>query len=144
MGRFISNFHKYYGGTQIWKQIKTKREKSKSFSPLGWLDPRTDKINQAGVAFYNEDYGEYYLKIDEEPREKQYYLKPVALEQSEKVFYRMELVVKNKRGKFIKRQCVGEGFSEASVGANVHIDYGSKFKTLILFLDKGNMQNDEY
>ena len=33
---------------------------------LSWLDPRNNKLRDAGVAFYNEDFGEYALKINED------------------------------------------------------------------------------
>lgn len=99
---------------------------------LGWYDPRTHKVNHAGVAFYNEQYGEYFLKIDEDS-DKQFFLKAYTSEE-DTVTYRMEMVIKKKDGRFLKRQCVGEGVCSPKTDGNVHIDYGSKFKTLILFL----------
>lgn len=100
---------------------------------LGWLDPRDKSILPAGVAFYNENFGEFFLKIDEEPAEKQYFLKPYSTD-SDRVEYRLELVVKNKDGKFLKRQKVGLGIKDKSTDGSVHITYGSKFKTLVLVL----------
>ncbi|MCB9092873.1 MAG: hypothetical protein H6621_00065 [Halobacteriovoraceae bacterium] len=100
---------------------------------LGWLDPRNEKVTHAGVAFYNEKFGEYLLKIDEEPSEKQYFLKPFGSE-SDSVTYRMELVIKRRDGKFLKRQCVGEGYSSEETSGNVFVNYGSKFKTLVLYI----------
>ena len=97
---------------------------------LGWLDPRDGSVIYAGVSFYNSTYGEYLLKIDEEPCEKQYYLKPYTCE-GERTNYRMELIIKRKNGMFLKRQCVGMGYSNAGC---VFINYGSKFKTLVLYL----------
>lgn len=103
--------------------------------PLSWLDPRTKKFFTAGVAFFLEDYGEYLLRIDEEPAEKSYFLKPFALENG-KVIYRMELVLKDKHGKFKRRQVVGEGHSFTNPESNIYIDYGSKFKTLVVATQK--------
>ena len=60
---------------------------------LGWLNPVTNEVRNAGVAFYIEKFGEYILKIDEEPREKQYFLKPIKAE-NKSINYRMELVIK--------------------------------------------------
>lgn len=100
---------------------------------LGWLDPRDNSINHAGVSFYNSTYGEYLLKIDEEPNEKQYFLKPCASE-NDRITYRMELVLKRKNGSFRKRQLVGIGYSNTETDGNVFINYGSKFKTLVLYL----------
>ena len=100
---------------------------------LGWLDLRDNTVNHAGVSFYNPTYGEYLLKIDEEPSEKQYFLKPCASE-DDRMSYRMELVIKRKDGKFMKRQRVGTGYSNTETDGNVFINYGSKFKTLVLYL----------
>ncbi|MDE3270102.1 MAG: hypothetical protein OYH77_07445 [Pseudomonadota bacterium] len=113
-------------------QIKSKSEAL----TLGWLDPRDDSINYAGVSFYNHTYGEYLLKIDEEPSEKQYFLKPYACEDDHTI-YRMELVIKRKDGSFRKRQLVGTGYSDAETDDCVFINYGSKFKTLVLYLQGG-------
>ncbi len=110
-------------------QNKTKNETL----TLGWLDPRDNSVNHAGVSFYNPTYGEYLLKIDEEPSEKQYFLKPSSSE-GEHITYRMELVLKRKDGRFLKRQRVGTGYSNAETDGNVLINYGSKFKTLVLYL----------
>lgn len=111
-------------------QNKTKSETL----TLGWFDPRDGSINYAGVGFYNSTYGEYLLKIDEEPSEKQYFLKPYSCEDDHTI-YRMELVIKRRDGKFLKRQLVGTGFSDAD--GCVFINYGSKFKTLVLYLQGG-------
>ncbi len=100
---------------------------------LGWLDPRDNRVNHAGVSFYNPTYGEYLLKIDEEPSEKQYFLKPYTSE-GECTSYRMELVIKRKDGSFLKRQLVGTGYSNTETDGCVFINYGSKFKTLVLYL----------
>ena len=100
---------------------------------LGWLDPRNDTVNHAGISFYNPTYGEYLLKVDEEPSEKQYFLKPCSSE-GDCITYRMELVLKRKDGSFRKRQLVGTGYSSAETDGSVLINYGSKFKTLVLYL----------
>jgi hypothetical protein len=99
---------------------------------LGWLDPRNNKVNHAGVSFFNTTYGEYFLKIDEEASEKQYYLKPSGSENG-RITYRMELVLKKRDGSFLKRQLVGNGHSDSETKGNVLINYGSKYKTLVLY-----------
>ncbi len=101
---------------------------------LGWLDPRDESVNHAGVSFYLPEFGEYLLKIDEEPSEKQYYLKPYTSD-GQNTKYRMELVIKRNDGKFLKRQLVGIGVSSEETNGNVYINYGSKFKTLVLHLE---------
>lgn len=107
-----------------------KNKKQETFY-LGWLDPRDQKIRDAGVAFYNDEYAEYFLKIDED-QGKLFYLKPIGSNGS-KTNYRMELVLKRNDGTFNKRQCVGDGYSSQTTEGNVHIQYGSKFATLVLY-----------
>ena len=75
---------------------------------LGWLDPRNNSIMHAGVGFYNATYGEYLLKIDEEPCEKQYYLKTCACE-GERTNYRMELIIKHKKRQIFKTSTCRHG-----------------------------------
>jgi len=99
---------------------------------LAWLDPRNKKIRDAGVAFYNKEFGEYQLKIDEDP-DRVYFVKPINVI-NERTQYRMELVLKKKNGKFMKRQCVGDGYSSSSTEGNAHLQYGSKYASLVLFL----------
>ena len=106
------------------------QRKSETFN-LGWLDPRDGKVVHAGVGFHNPTYGEYLLRIDEEPSDKQYFLKPHTSE-GERTSYRMELVIKRKDGRFLKRQLVGTGHNDSN--GNVLINYGSKFKTLVFYL----------
>ena len=101
---------------------------------LGWLDPRDNTVHQAGVGFYNSEYGEFFLKIDEDPQEKQYFLKPFERDEQGRIKYRMEMVIKRKDGSFLKRQMVGTGYSNEETNGNVFINYGSKFKTLVLYL----------
>ena len=115
--------------------MSEQQQNQKEIFSLGWLDPRDKSLLSAGVAFYNEEYGEFFLKIDEEPIEKQYFLKPNS-SKDDAVEYRVELVVKNKVGKFLKRQKVGFGKKNSSTKGNVHIHFGSKFKTLVLALNK--------
>lgn len=98
---------------------------------LSWLDPRDGSRLPAGVSFYNHEFGEYLLKIDEEPLEKQYFLKPVESGEG-KISYRMDLVIKRRDGKFLKRQKVGEGYSSDQTSGEAHIKFGSKFKTLVI------------
>ena len=47
----------------------------------------------------------------------------------------MELVIKKKNGQFLKRQLVGHGYSDpGETQGNVFVQYGSKFKTLVVYL----------
>ncbi len=110
------------------------KKRSNEVLILGWMDPRNDIVHHAGVAFYNPNYGEYLLKIDEEPNEKQYFLKAFECSDDGSTSYRMELVIKRKNGQFLKRKLVGLGHRHKGTYGNVFIDYGSKFKTLVLYL----------
>ena len=109
-------------------------EQKKVFE-MGWLDPRTGQVFEAGVAVFNQMYGEYYLKIFEEDNNGQYFLKPIASDGA-KATYRVERVLKNTRGYFIKRSHVGEGYSSDETNGNIFINYGSKYKTLVLYTEE--------
>ena len=98
---------------------------------LSWKDPRDDSLRNAGVAFYNEKFGEFVLKIDEDCG-VQYFLRPTNANEERQCF-RMEICLKKSDGKFLKRQSVGEGYKDATTEGNIHISYGSKYATLILF-----------
>ena len=87
--------------TNNMKNLVKAKRKNENFI-LGWLDPRDNTVNYAGIAFYLPKYGEYVLKIDEEPREKQYFLKPFEGDTQGGIDYRMEMVIKRKDGSFFK------------------------------------------
>ncbi len=109
-------------------------EQKKVFQ-MGWLDPRTGQVFEAGVAVFNQMYGEYYLKIYEEENNGQYFLKPVSADGT-KAHYRVERVLKNNRGYFVKRSNVGDGYSNNETKGNIFINYGSKYKTLVLYTEE--------
>ena len=108
------------------------KENKKETFYLGWLDPRDKRIRDAGVAFFDEEYAEYFLKIDED-QGKSFYLKAIGSSDN-KTNYRMEQVLKRKDGTFLKRQCVGDGYSCQTTDGNIHIQYGSKYATLVMFM----------
>ena len=108
-------------------------EQKKIFN-MGWLDPRTGQVFEAGVAIFNQMYGEYYLKIFEDDGHGQYYLKPVSSDGT-RATYRVERVLKNSRGHFLKRSNVGDGHSGAETDGNIFINYGSKYKTLVIYME---------
>ena len=57
--------------TNDFQEVKTER------LFLYWKDDMTHKMYPAGVAFYDEKFGEYRLKLDALSDEKAYYLKPL-------------------------------------------------------------------
>lgn len=103
---------------------------------LWWMDCRNNRRYPAGVAFYDEKYGEYRLKIDflqtiqDEP--DQIYLKPVGTT-DDRLLYRAEGVVK-KNGRFHSRRPIGEGYLLKEGEDEVNIELGPFEKTLILSL----------
>lgn len=111
--------------------MKINNEDQKKVFKLEWLDPRTGQVFDAGIAVFNQMYGEYFLKIYEENSTCQYFLKPISWSDDE-VKYRVEQVLKNNRGYFVKRSHIGDGFSGEHTSGNIFINYGSKYKTLVL------------
>lgn len=107
--------------------------KDKYYYPLAWFDPRNAKTFSAGHAVYNDNYGEYYLKILEEPENSQYFLKPVEAS-GPQIKFRVEKIVKTAQGKFLKRITVGDGYCDETTHGNIFVNYGSKYKTLILYV----------
>lgn len=99
---------------------------------LSWLDPRTGDTLPAGFAVYNENKGDYFLKIDEEPQNRHFYLKPNQFSDGT-TRYRLEMVILDSRHKPQKRRYVGNGESTIYTNDNIHINYGSKYKILVLY-----------
>lgn len=96
---------------------------------LWWFDKEQERYLPAGVAFYEESYGEYRLKIDVHP-ENQYYLRPILSTESG-TQYRVEVVIK-KKGKFKDRKAVGEGYTNQSTHGDIFINIGPYTRVLIL------------
>ena len=97
---------------------------------LAWVDTEKGRERQAaGVAFYEEQYGEYRLKLDMFPH-NQYYLKPIGSKDGI-VHYRVESVLKI-NGKFDRRRPVGAGYSGPESPNDIFIEFGPFSKILIL------------
>ncbi|MDB5036783.1 MAG: hypothetical protein JWQ35_311 [Bacteriovoracaceae bacterium] len=107
---------------------------------LFWMNPVTGKRIHAGKAFYDERFNEYRLKIDETPDDKQFYLKPMGAAESE-VRYRVEQVIK-KSGKFHHREEKGDGYTSPETAGEVHIDFGSSMKVLVLSFNSNSKQKE--
>lgn len=105
---------------------------------LWWLDEKTQKRIPAGVAFYEEKYSEYHLKIDfiqaiQERQDTRFYLK-ITGSQNDCILFRAEAAVK-KGNKFFGRFYVGEGYCSRETGKDVLIDFGPFEKKLVLTLN---------
>ena len=118
------------------KETNKKIEPAKPLS-LYWLNVRNNKQEKAGVAFYQEKYGEYFLRIDKEPDEKRYYLKATDSSQ-DRINFRMDQVLKKPDGTFRKRQQVGRGYKTHLTEGLVLIQYANHIDdTVFLALDLG-------
>ena len=109
------------------------KEQTKQAKPiqLWWFDKQTNNNIPAGVAFYDEKFDEYRLKLDVHP-ETQYYLK-VSGSQNGDINFRAEVVIK-KDGKFHQRKVIGEGVCSKQTKGDVYIDFGPYSKTLVMGL----------
>ena len=96
---------------------------------LWWFDKEDKRYFPAGVAFHDEKFGEYRLKIDMHP-ENQYYLRPVSSTGHE-VHYRVEIVIK-KNGKFKRRKTIGYGQSNELTQGDVFMELGPHKRSLVL------------
>ena len=105
------------------------KEKINTLASLWWFDREEKKYLAAGVAFYDDKYGEYRLKIDINP-ETCYYLRPIASVEGKRL-YRAEVVIKS-NGKFKFRRTVGEGYSNDLTDGNIIVRFGPYEKLLVL------------
>lgn len=96
---------------------------------LFWLCTQTGKKHPAGVAFFNEEQGDYRLKVDLLPEDKTLFLKVIS--SSDNVtYYRVESAVK-KAGRVVHRAEVGTGFTKKE-DSTIYMDIGPFARTLVL------------
>lgn len=105
---------------------------------LYWRDQNSGVQLPAGVAFFDENFGEYRLKIDALPDEKAYWVKPIGTSNG-KTSYRVEAVIK-KAGKFSHRVEIGYGESSPVTNSDIHMDIGPFGRRLVL-MDKSQHEN---
>ncbi|MCB0308580.1 MAG: hypothetical protein KDD48_04355 [Bdellovibrionales bacterium] len=72
---------------------------------LRWRDKDGSGETDAGVAFYEDNFNEYRLKVDMFPQSRRFYVKPVSVENGN-VNYRVEMIDRKQNG---KRKTVGTG-----------------------------------
>ena len=94
----------------------TQGPKAKTYY-LYWIHPKSQKRIMAGVAFYDETYCEFRLKIDD-LKNRKLYLKPVKSE-DEAIVYRVDEVLEIK-GKKIRRT---QGYGSRSEATNGHVHF---------------------
>ena len=104
-------------------------EKSEKFN-LYWICNQTGKSLPAGVAFFNENQGDYRLKIDALPDDKLVFLKLTGASDGA-IHYRVETVVK-RAGQATHRTQIGSGYSKSDSGLPVFMDIGPFSKVLMM------------
>lgn len=97
---------------------------------LYWLCQQSGRRHPAGVAFFNEEQGDFRLKVDILPEDKNLYLKATSVS-TESVFYRVESVVR-KAGAQVHRTEVGTGYARKDDPKVIYMDIGPFSRTLVL------------
>lgn len=100
---------------------------------LFWLCSQTGRKHPAGVAFFNEEQGDYRLKIDVMPEDKTLFLKAVSMSDNV-TYYRIEAAVK-KAGRVVHRSEVGSGYAKKE-DSSIYMDIGPFSRTLVLELQR--------
>lgn len=103
-------------------------QKSKRLN-LFWLCGQTGRKHPAGVAFFNEEQGDYRLKIDVMPEDKTLFLKATSSSE-DTAYYRVEAAVK-KAGRVVHRAQVGSGYAKKDDSV-IYMDIGPFSRTLVL------------
>jgi len=96
---------------------------------LYWVDRGgSQKKIPAGVAFYEEEQGEYRLKIDMYPKVR-YYLKAITTNE-DKIYFRVEVLVDT----YVvpQRRVIGEGFCHPKLDRTVFMEIGPHSKYLAM------------
>lgn len=94
---------------------------------LYWLCGQTGRRFPAGVAFFNEDKGNYRLKVDTFCEEKSVFLFPVSMTDGV-INFRVETV---KKGGGFKSE-IGVGHASVDTGYPIYMDIGPFDRTLVL------------
>jgi len=96
---------------------------------LYWLCEKTGRMHPAGVAFFNEDQGDYRLKIDILPEEKTLFLKAISRSE-DATLYRIESAVR-KSGRVVHRAEIGSGYARKN-DPTIYMSVGPFSRTLVL------------
>ena len=109
--------------------MKNKKQQSERFY-LFWCDENLKRQVPAGVAFYQDEYGEYRLKIDVISDDKTFYVRATGV-QGETATYRVETAIK-RNGKFSHRSLIGSGFRNKETNNDIVMDIGPFARKLVL------------
>lgn len=108
---------------------ENKNEQKTERLKLYWLCNQTGRKHPAGVAFFNEEQGDYRLKIDIMPEDKTLYLKAIS-STDDITYYRVEAAVR-KAGRVVHRAEIGSGYAKKE-DLTVYMDIGPFARTLVL------------
>jgi hypothetical protein len=97
-----------------------KKIQNRKTENLIWVDSQTGETFHAGVAFFNEEFGEYRLVLDA-PRTV-LYLRPREVKNGQ-TFYSVLSVIEN-NGKFSHRVEVGHGYSGGEPNNHIFMKLG--------------------
>lgn len=122
-GSKFCNMECHLSENKVDQRQKTERQN------LYWLCSQTGRKHPAGVAFFNEEQGDYRLKVDVMPEDKILFLKAVS-SSDEVTYYRIEAAVK-KAGRVVHRAEVGSGYAKSDDSA-IYMDIGPFSRTLVL------------
>ncbi len=96
---------------------------------LFWLCEHAGKKYPAGVAFYNQEQGDFRLKVDLLPEDKVLFLKAVS-SSGDVTHFRVESAVR-KSGRITHRAEVGTGYLRDG-DPSIYMDLGPFSRTLVL------------
>ncbi len=118
------------------EKIETTNENEKknfSIHQLWWLNEQTRKSQHAGVAYYNEEQGDYYLYLSYLPHDKRYRytLRPFET-LNDVTLYRVERTEKVANKNVVRRKKVGDAISSKKTNGDIYIDLGPHSKILVL------------
>jgi len=96
---------------------------------LYWLCGHSGKRYPAGVAFYNQNKGDYRLKVDTFCDGKSVFVKPISMTDGI-INFRVETVVNTNKGSH--RTEIGVGHASVEAGYPIYMDIGPYERTLVL------------
>ena len=141
----------YAKATNIQNKMEGKMENTKtkrsSAHRLWWEDKEAGVRSYAGVAFYDELFGEYRLKPDSLFGDERQILCRAESFINESIRYRVE-VVQKRSGKFWRRQKIGEGYSNVEeTGGDIYLEippYNHGYRLVLILNDEldGGEENE--
>ena len=107
--------------------------------PLCWINPEDGATFNAGVAFYQEKYGEYKLILN--APKTVLYLKAVEASE-EKIRYQVTAPV-FRRGQYSHREVVGYGYSNPETDGHIYMIIGRYYPNRLTFAPRLGAEETE-